>query len=70
MIANNNVSLLDAPRRKKCFPSMAKVNVENGESVTMSELQIGDKVKTGTNMFTLDLQVADIIRNRFVSLNK
>ena len=30
-----------------CFPSEAKVRLENGDSVTMSELQIGDKVQTG-----------------------
>ena len=30
-----------------CFPSEAKVSLENGKSVTMSELQIGDKVKIG-----------------------
>ena len=30
-----------------CFPSMAKVNLENGKTVTMSELQIGDHVQAG-----------------------
>ena len=30
-----------------CFPSTAKVNLENGKSVRMSELQVGDKVQTG-----------------------
>ena len=29
---------------------MAKVKVENGKSVTMSELQIRDKVKTGSRL--------------------
>ena len=33
-----------------CFPSAARVSLENGKSVMMSELQIGDKVQTG--MFT------------------
>ena len=28
---------------------MAKVKAKNGKVVTMSELQIGDKVQTGTN---------------------
>ena len=32
---------------KGCFPSMAKVKVETGKLVTMSELQIGDRVQTG-----------------------
>ena len=31
-----------------CFPSSFKVSLENGDSVTMSELQIGDRVQTGT----------------------
>ena len=30
-----------------CFPSMAKVKLENGKTVTMSELQTGDRVQTG-----------------------
>ena len=32
---------------KGCFPAASKVSLENGKSVTMSELQVGDKVKTG-----------------------
>ena len=35
-----------------CFPSDAKVRLENGDSVTMSELQIGDKVQTGISIKT------------------
>ena len=34
----------------ECFPSVATVKVENGRYVTMSELQIGDRVQTGTNI--------------------
>ena len=34
-------------KKKRCFPSTAKLNLENGESVTMSELQVGDRVQTG-----------------------
>ena len=34
---------------KNCFPLMAKVKTENGRSVKMSELQIGDNVQTGMN---------------------
>ena len=30
-----------------CFPGEASVSLENGKSLTMSELQIGDKVQTG-----------------------
>ena len=32
---------------KKCFPSLSKVNLANGKSVRMSELQTGDKVQSG-----------------------
>ena len=32
-----------------CFPSSATVSLENGKSVTMSQLQIGDQVQTGTD---------------------
>ena len=35
----------------RCFPSEARVSLENGKSVSMSELQIGDKVQTGRNNF-------------------
>ena len=31
-----------------CFPAMAKVHLENGKSVTMSKLEVGDRVQTGT----------------------
>ena len=30
-----------------CFPSTARVSLENGETVTMAELRRGDKVQTG-----------------------
>ena len=33
-----------------CFPSTSRVTLENGESVTMSELQGGDMVQTGTGI--------------------
>ena len=32
-----------------CFPSIARVNLENGKVVTMSELKTGDRVQTGIN---------------------
>ena len=35
-----------------CFPSAARVNLQTGETVTMSELQIGDRVQTGELNFT------------------
>ena len=30
-----------------CFPSGSRVSLENGESVAMAELKVGDKVQTG-----------------------
>ena len=33
-----------------CFPTTARVNLEGGKSVTMSELQIGDRVQTGKDI--------------------
>ena len=39
--------LVVVEKDSSCFPSVATVKFENGKSVTMSELQIGNKVKTG-----------------------
>ena len=36
---------------RRCFPSIARVNLTNGKSVTMSELQIGDHVLVGKKIF-------------------
>ena len=33
-----------------CFPASANAKVENGRSVTMSALTVGDKVQTGNNV--------------------
>ena len=30
-----------------CFPSAVKVNLKNGKTVRMTELQIGDQIKSG-----------------------
>ena len=34
-------------KSSSCFPSFAKVNIENGKVITMSDLQLGDRVETG-----------------------
>ena len=34
-----------------CFPSASKVSLESGKSVTMFELQLGDRVKTGKSFY-------------------
>ena len=31
----------------RCFPSASKVNLKNGKSIPMSDLQLGDQVQTG-----------------------
>ena len=38
------------PLPPSCFPSASKDYLENGKSVTMPELQIGDKVQTGIDI--------------------
>ena len=46
-------SCCDCVRRKKprCFPSSSKVNLKNGKSVPMSDLQLGDQVQTGKKVY-------------------
>ena len=36
-----------------CFPGTARLTLENGKAVSMSELQVGDRVQTGTVHFKL-----------------
>ena len=36
-----------------CFPADAKLSVESGKLITMSELEIGDKIQTGRKMFKM-----------------
>ena len=45
-----------------CFPSHAKVNLENGKSLTMSELQVGDKIKTGFHILCIYLFILFIAK--------
>ena len=46
-----------------CFPSVSVVNLDNGKSVTMSELQVGDKVQTGTKSVTMsEVKVGDKVQ--------
>ena len=39
-----------APSGGGYFPSASKIKLENGKSVMMSELQIGDQVQTGADV--------------------
>ena len=35
-----------------CFPSAARISLENGKEITMSQLRIGDSIEAGTlNLF-------------------
>ena len=44
-----------------CFPSTARVTLKNGKSITMSELQTGDKVQTGRGIgFTLVTKILSL----------
>ena len=36
-----------------CFPSSSVVNLDNGKSVRMAELKIGDRVQTGMESVTM-----------------
>ena len=38
---------------ENCFPSAANVLLENGKTITMSELQTGDRVQTGMKSVTM-----------------
>ena len=39
-----------ATKAAQCFPGSARVTLENGKSVEMSALNIGDKVQIGTHL--------------------
>ena len=36
--------------KKCCFPATGRLILENGKSITMSELQVGDRVQTGISI--------------------
>ena len=43
-----------------CFPAAARLSLESGETLPMSELEVGDKVQTGMKSVTMsELQVGD-----------
>ena len=51
------------PPSSSCFPSTATVNLENGKTVTMSELQVGNKVQTGMeSAMSLQMKVGYIVK--------
>ena len=46
---------------ESCFPSVATVNLKQGKTITMSQLQIGDHVKTGKMLNLLNYILLYII---------
>ena len=52
-----------------CFPSALQVTLDSGKSVTMTELQIGDKVQTGMKSVTMsELQIGDKVQTGMKSV--
>ena len=43
-----------------CLPSTARVSLENGKSVAMSELRVGDRVQTGEKKFIVSNMAVSI----------
>ena len=41
------------PPSSACFPSFARVILDNGKWISMSELQPGDKVQTGMSIWQI-----------------
>ena len=39
--------LTPPPPPTACFPSNAKIHLQNGKSIRMSEMKIGDQIQTG-----------------------
>ena len=40
-----------------CFPSRARVSLENGETVTMADLKRGDRIKTSKYKYSEDINI-------------
>ena len=49
-LLQTTTTIAPPPPPPSCFPSMAKIKLENGVSITMSELQVGDQVQTGNEI--------------------
>ena len=54
------------PPSKRCFPAEAKIKLQNGRLMSMSELQIGERVQTGMTSVTMcELRIGDKVQNRY-----
>ena len=47
LLAPNGFTSVKCKRCAGCFPSKSRVSLENGKSVTMAELQTGDRIQAG-----------------------
>ena len=47
----------NCPSCSSCFPTTARVTLESGISVAMSELQIGDRVQTGKDILLICIDI-------------
>ena len=45
-----------------CFPAGAMISLDNGTSLRMDEVQVGDKVKTGVDILMISLKSLFIIK--------
>ena len=52
-----------------CFPSVGKVVIENGKSVTMSELQKGDRVQTGIDQQVSTTDILFVSATRLIYID-
>ena len=52
----NNNAAKNGGGGRGCFPVSARLSLESGKSVAMSELQIGDKVQTGMQTMIIFLK--------------
>ena len=57
------------PPSSKCFPAAAKIKLQNGRLMSMSELQIGDRVQTGMTSVTMsELLIGDRVQTGMTSV--
>ena len=52
----NGVCVQCPPPKSSCFPVSATVHLENMKTITMAELRVGDRVKTGRETKRISLQ--------------
>ena len=53
---------------RPCFPSVARVSLESGRSISMAELQVGDRVQAGNCNFNVDLYTSNYLKQEVKDL--